>query len=131
MQFKKLRIPVAMICGLFLILFGVFLFSDFIYQGQTLKNNIFPLLNSVNNFANGIYELFIFSFTVNFFQSFAGVTSNPSAVYAIITGFYDVACSSNLDFRWFFGGGYLERIEKESYNRSGSFRYCSVINFDL
>ena len=26
------------------------------------------------------------AFTVNFFQSFAGVTSNPSAVYAIITG---------------------------------------------
>jgi hypothetical protein len=83
MQLKKLRIPISILCGIVLILFGVFIFSNFIYSGLTLQNNIFPLLQNVNTFADGVYELLSVSFTINAFQTFAQ-SSSASALMTIL-----------------------------------------------
>ena len=73
-----------MLFGLALILFGVFIFSNFIYMGFTLQHNIFPLMATLDGFADGFYELFSVSFTINLFQALTPAGGDINAWLLVI-----------------------------------------------
>jgi hypothetical protein len=86
MQLKQLRIPIGIICGLLIVIFGVFMFSNFIYRGLTLEANIFPLFESLNTISDGIYALLGTAYTVNIIDEFSAAALAQSSLTTIFFG---------------------------------------------
>lgn len=86
MQLKQLRIPVGIICGLFIILYGVFLFSNFIYRGLTLAANIIPLMDNLNTISDGIYAMLSAAYTINIIDEFSATALSQTSASAIFFG---------------------------------------------
>ena len=72
-QQKHIRVILAIIFSLFISLFGVFIFSDFIYRGLTIGDDIGPLIQSgvFNTFFQGLYFLIGSGFQANWFHEFS------------------------------------------------------------
>ena len=73
MNEQKVRIGIALLCGILLTTFGVFLFSNFRYRNLDLSLNVFELMLSgdFRDFANGIYTLFNYGILTNMFALFS------------------------------------------------------------
>ncbi len=84
---RKIRIVVAIIGGIMIAIFGVFLFSDFQYRGQTLKDNIFPLFSGdFNTFWDGFYQLVGSGLLADWFGEFSAEKIALSSVFTIFFG---------------------------------------------
>lgn len=84
----KLRYIVAMLIGLLLAIFGVFLFSDFEYRGIRLVDDIFPSFQagSFNTFWAGIYQLVGSGFSANIFAEFSLTNIQAETLFGVIFG---------------------------------------------
>ena len=85
---QKIRNVVAIILGIFMACFGVYFFSDFLYRGQTLQDNIFPLLGAgdFNTFWDGFYQLLGSGLLADWFGEFSAENIAASSVFSIFLG---------------------------------------------
>ncbi|UYP47948.1 hypothetical protein NEF87_004233 [Candidatus Lokiarchaeum ossiferum] len=90
MQFqqKYVRVLGAVLFALFFSLFGVFIFSDFIYRGISIGGDIVPLLQSgsFNTFFQGLYMLFGSGFQADWFGEFSQNNIQESSLGFILFG---------------------------------------------
>ncbi len=96
---KFVRRTFTVLIGLFIAWFGVFIFSDFLYRGNSLQDSIFPLIGSgsFNGFWNGIYQLCSSGFACDWFSefsssnlqlySFGGILFGETVWAAVLTWF--------------------------------------------
>ena len=99
---QKMRISIAILLGIILACFGVFIFSDFQYRGQTLEDHIFPLLFSgdFNIFWDGFYQLVGSGLLADWFGEF---TSDNIATSSFFTIFFGETIWPAV-LTWFFTG---------------------------
>ena len=101
---KKIRIVIAILGGILIAIFGVFLFSDFQYRGQTLKDNIFPLFSGdFNTFWDGLYQLIGSGFLADWFGEFSAQNIAASSIFTIFLG--ETIWPAVLT--WFFTGFFI------------------------
>ena len=88
MDNQKIRNVSGIILGVILACFGVYFFSDFQYRGQTLKDNIFPLLGSgdFNTFWDGFYQLLGSGLLADWFGEFSSENIAASSFFSIFLG---------------------------------------------
>ena len=86
MDKSKLRFPSAYFVGLFLSMFGVFIFGKFEYMGLTLQDNIFPLMSSSGDAAVGFYQLFGSGFMVDLFKEFSAENLQDTTAASVFFG---------------------------------------------
>jgi len=127
MQLKQFRIPIGIICGLLIILYGVFLFSNFIYRGLTLEANILPLMQSFDTISDGIYALISAAYTVNIIDEFSTAALAQNSATAIFFG-----ASVWPEFLTWCGAGLIVSIFAKGFKRgvySSLFLYGLVFLF--
>ena len=83
MDVSKKRYVVALIVGILLSGFGVFLFSNFQYRGLILQEHIFPLFSSPDHYADGMYQLLGSGLYVDWFTEFSVESINNSSIREI------------------------------------------------
>lgn len=90
MQFqqKHVRVLSAILFSLFFSLFGVFIFSDFLYRGISIGDDVVPLLQSgsFNTFFKGLYILFGSGFQADWFGEFSPENIQNSTLGLILFG---------------------------------------------
>jgi hypothetical protein len=74
--------------GIFISIFGVFLFSGFVYRGLSLRIHIIPLFQSIDTVWSGIYQIVSSGFMVNFFGEFSASNIAASSFWTILFGPY-------------------------------------------
>ncbi|MHA1610539.1 MAG: hypothetical protein ACTSVZ_11055 [Promethearchaeota archaeon] len=84
----KVRYFFAFLFGFTIAIFGVFIYSDFMYRGLRLEEDIFPnfVSGSFNVFWAGIYHLVGSGFQANLFSEFSLSNIQTMTLSAIIFG---------------------------------------------
>ncbi len=88
LQQKHVRVILAVICGIFISLFGVFIFSDFLYRGISIGDDVVPLLKtgSLTQFFQGLYVLIGSGFQANWFQEFSTANIQDQTFGGVLFG---------------------------------------------
>ena len=99
---KQIRYTLAIIISIFFVINGVYIFSNFRYQGLTLKNDIFPIMfeGNFNSFWSGFFQLISSGLKANIFSLFSKNQLAESSFFGIVLGniMWPVICA------WFTTG---------------------------
>jgi hypothetical protein len=82
----KIRYFLAFLVGFIFAIFGVFIFSDFLFRGMRLEDEIFPSIISgdFNTFWAGIYQLVGSGFSADLFSLFSIANIQTSSFFGIL-----------------------------------------------
>ncbi|MCF2141287.1 MAG: hypothetical protein K9W44_14610 [Candidatus Lokiarchaeota archaeon] len=84
----KIRYTIAILWSLVLAIFGVFIYSNFVYRGMRLQNDIFPnfTAGSFNKFTTGLYLLVGSGFSADLFNLFSLQNLQTYGFFGILFG---------------------------------------------
>jgi hypothetical protein len=125
----KWRIPVSVIAGMALGMFGVFLFSNFTYRGINLEENVLHVIASPGGWFIGWYQLLSSGLSVNFFGVFSAGNLQVLGLWGIISGPYVWPVVATWLSAGFVAGVVIKGVKRGLYAAFGTYVAVGLLWF--